>query len=301
MTLTAIALLVVSAITHALWNLAGKQQSSASFFLVVNTLGTLCFTPILFFTAGGLPLFPPLVWLLIALTGFFQAGYYAALAGAYQAGQLSVSYPIARASAVLFVAVANALLQRGRHPGPLALAGMALIVAGILLLPLEDLRRVHWRAYLRRSSLLAVGAALGTAGYMICDDRALRLLRSVPGMPGGVTGATVLYSWVEAISTSIWLSGLILLFRAERTRLPGVVKSRSGLAAVTGIVLFFSYALVLLAMNMSRDVSYVTAFRQLSVPIGAGLGILFLKEPVSRPKLLGLCGTTLGLVMVAVG
>lgn len=299
MTSAAIALLVLSAVTHALWNLMGKQQPSASFFLVVNTLGTLCFTPVLFFTAGALPSFPPSVWGLIALTGLFQAGYYVALAGAYRTGQLSISYPVARASAVLFVAVANALLQRGRHPGPLAVGGMALIICGILLLPVEDLRRLHWKSYITRSTLLAAAAALGTAGYMICDDRALRLLRLVPALPGGVTGATILYSWVEAISTSAWLAGLVLLSR--RTELREVVRTRAGLATATGAVIFFSYALVLLAMNLSTDVSYVAAFRQLSVPVGAGLGILLLGEPVPPLKLAGLAGTTAGLVLVAVG
>jgi drug/metabolite transporter (DMT)-like permease len=301
MALAAIALLVLSAVTHALWNLASTQEPSPAFFMVVNTLGTLCFTPVLFFTAGALPYFPPSVWGLIVLTGLFQTGYYVALAGAYRGGQMSVSYPIARASSILFVALLNSLLRSTGRPGPAALAGMALISLGILLLPLESLRRFHWKTYLTRGALLALAAALGTAGYSICDDRALRILRGIPGLPGGITGATILYSWVEGISTSVFVTLLVLLLRPERQRLPRLLQRRVGLATATGAIIFFSYALVLFAMNMVRDVSYVVAFRQLSVPIGAALGILVLKEPIRGPKLAGAAITTAGLVLVALG
>ena len=47
--------------------------------------------------------------------------------------------------------------------------------------------------------------------------------------------------------------------------------------------------------------SYIVAFRQLSVPIGAAVGVLVLREPLHRPKIIGIAVVTIGLVLVAVG
>ena len=57
-----------------------------------------------------------------------------------------------------------------------------------------------------------------------------------------------------------------------------------------------AYVLVLLAMHFVTNVSYVQAFRQMSLPLGAFLGIVFLKEKTSGPKLVGLALIVGGLV-----
>jgi uncharacterized membrane protein len=71
--------------------------------------------------------------------------------------------------------------------------------------------------------------------------------------------------------------------------------------ALTGVTIFFTYTLVLFAMYLARDVSYIVAFRQLSVPIGAALGVLVLREPLHRPKIIGIAVVTVGLLLVALG
>ncbi len=68
-------------------------------------------------------------------------------------------------------------------------------------------------------------------------------------------------------------------------------------AALTGIGIYVTYGLVLASMNFVSNVSYVAAFRQLSIPIGALLGMAFLKEPPYRPKIIGLAVIFAGLVL----
>ncbi|MFZ2095115.1 MAG: hypothetical protein WAV05_00625 [Anaerolineales bacterium] len=46
------------------------------------------------------------------------------------------------------------------------------------------------------------------------------------------------------------------------------------MAFITGLLIIGSYDLVLAAMEYADNVSYIAAFRQLSIPIGAILGIL---------------------------
>lgn len=301
-TLAAICLLVASSVTHALWNLAGKRdQPTPAYFLAANTLGTLAFAWVLVPTASAMAWFPPRLWFLVGLTGIFQAGYYSALAGTYRSGDLSVSYPIARAAAVLFIGIVNSILRNGHGPSPLAWAGMVCIAVGILLLPLEKLSGFRLSRYAHKSTLLALGAAVCTVGYSMADSRALSILSTMPDPPWGRTGITLLYSVLEALSTSTWLTVLVLA--APRQRLAARQVFTRGLwrTALTGATIFFTYTLVLFAMYLAKDVSYVVAFRQLSVPIGAALGVLVLGEPLYRLKIIGVVVVTLGLLLVGLG
>ena len=60
-----------------------------------------------------------------------------------------------------------------------------------------------------------------------------------------------------------------------------------------------AYALILIAMQYVTNVSYIQAFRQLSLPIGFLAGVLFLHEKSSATKIVGLTLILAGLVIVA--
>jgi len=53
-------------------------------------------------------------------------------------------------------------------------------------------------------------------------------------------------------------------------------------------------------MTFARNVSYVVAFRQLSIPIGAILGMTVLHEPRNAMKLTGMGVMMAGLLLVAI-
>ncbi len=154
MSLTAVFLLVIAAATHAGWNFLGKRQHPTSaFFLLANTLGCLYMAPVLIPYGRALGAFPAHVWPLIALSGLCDALYYAALAGAYRAGELSIAYPLARSLPVLFVALLTRALGQGSPLSGLALGGMALIVVGSLVLPTRRLAEWSLRSYWQLPSL----------------------------------------------------------------------------------------------------------------------------------------------------
>jgi len=72
-------------------------------------------------------------------------------------------------------------------------------------------------------------------------------------------------------------------------------------AALMGVIILATYGLVLTSMAYVSNVSYVIAFRQLSIPIGAALGILVRKEKATPPKLTGIALVVTGLVLAALG
>ncbi len=300
MTTTALVLILVSVVLHVAWNLFFKRgKPTAAFFLAANTAGALGFTPFLLAHGARLGDLPASVWGLLAATGGFQAVYMIALAGAYERGELSVAYPLVRGTAPAFVALGGVALGRTDSIGTACAAGIGLILAGGVLLPLERFRLT--RRELANASLgFALVGACATAGYTLVDDRALALLRGL-AEPLGPTSAALLYAPLEAWSASLALSLYVLGARRERAELARVLAGPKTRVVGVGLCIYASYVLVLVAFAHVEDVSYAAAFRQVSVPLGALVGIRFLRERTSNPKLAGIALTTVGLLLVVLG
>lgn len=301
MTIIAITLLIVSATIHASWNMLGKRQdASIGFFLLANSFGWMVLGLGIFTHLGLVMLFPRETWMWIAITGLFQAIYYWGLACAYRSGQLSVVYPLARSAPVVLVLLVNLAIGRTQQLSLQAMIGMALIAVGGLVLPVQRWSDWRFRDYLRPASLFALMAAIGTTGYSIIDDTALRSVHSLLDARAGNTVLTLVYAVMEGISSSLWLLAMLLISGQIKRRVQTPTNWRYiGSCAVAGIGVFAAYGLVLVAMGFAKNVSYVVAFRQLSIPIGAMLGIVVLKESVHPPKLIGVGVMLLGLILVA--
>jgi drug/metabolite transporter (DMT)-like permease len=302
LTLIAVVLLTISAFTHAGWNLIGKRQNpSAVTMFLANTIGSFWLLPVLFIYNRGLAFFTPLVWLFIFLTGLFQAGYFFALTSAYRSGDLSVVYPLARSTPVVLVALISLILGRGDQISLQGLAGMLLVTLGGFLLPMTHFNDLRLRNYLNITSFLALITACCTAGYSLIDDQALRTLRQIPGIPLNSASISILYSLIEAWSCSSCLIFFILINKNERDRLKRIDTLTLRQAFLVGTFIIMAYTLVLVAMNYVSNVSYVVAFRQVSIIIGGLLGMLVLKEPRHAPKFAGLAVSFLGMVLVGTG
>jgi len=299
MTLTAIVILIIAAFTHAGWNLLGKSgRPSPAFFLSANTLGFLTLTPALFIFTSVFPLFSLHIWEYLLLAGFFQAIYYLGLARAYRSADMSIAYPVARSIPVMGVALITSLLGIGAALGSQSVVGMVIVVSGCLLLPMKQFNTFRLSNYWNIGTIYALLAALGTTGYSIVDDTALRLLRETSGVPAHIPGITIIYSFLEGAFTSFWLLLFLCSTREERNRFKAILWKEKSKAGLTGFTIYLTYTLVLISMSFVSNVSYVVAFRQLSIPIGTTIAVLFLKE---RAYLLRLTGTFLifiGLVLV---
>ncbi len=301
MTPTAIVLIVISAFAHAGWNLFSKRRRpSAAFFLVTAGTAALCSAPFLVYYRQVLPGIPARFWLLLAVTGVFQTLYFIGLAGAYRAGDMSIAYPLARSVPVLLVVLFSLAVGRIGQIGGLALAGMAVVIAGCVILPMKQFRDFKWRNYLNACCLLALMAALGCTGYTLADYRALRVLHDSSAALSK-TDTALLYIFLETTCTTLGLAIFVLVYGPERRSLGEVLRRGKVYAGLTGLVIYATYGLVLVAMQFTRDASFVAAFRQLSIPIGAILGMTALKEPRYIPKFIAVALIFIGLVLVSLG
>ena len=317
----AASLVLFSTLLHASWNLLAKRGSGSP-VLFPRVLLALAVPGLLFGLLGewrGAALLPE-IWPFLLVAGAFQAAYFLGLTMGYRAGDVSLVYPLVRALPVLLVGVFDVL--RGQVPGAAGWLGLALVLAGCLLVaapprPLRTPRTVAAGTrgaasdesrgaevpspgrdrLARRWHGAAIGwaviAALGTVGYTVADKLAADAI-SAAGRAGA--GAAFRYgSWEFAITTAYFLP---LLALADRIRprpagsaspAPPSARQAARWPAVVAIavLMYVTYALVLWAFQLSWQTSYVVALRQFSIVAGVVGGALLLGEPARALRMTG--------------
>ena len=262
-----ILLVTVSAFTHALWNLLTKRaRGTAAFFFLVNGLGALAFLPLGLWGALG-PGLPARAWAACAGSGLALAVYFAGLGWSYERGDMSIIYPLVRAIPVAAVALIDWARRGGIRPG--AALGMALVAAGCLWLGREQSRRAGPGGRGGAAALAFVLlTAAGTVAYSLLDEYAMRFVRGA--------GGAYLYVYWEFALTALFLAPLLAL-RPERAYLQGMKSGDWRLVGMVSFLNLLTYGLVVWALQTSK-VSYVVAFRQLSIVVGVVLAGAVLGE-----------------------
>lgn len=289
---TALVLLCISAAAHAVWNLMGKGRTpSLAFFAAAEgSMGLVGLAS----WPWSLPLLagvPERFWWLLALSCGCQAAYYAGLAAAYRRNDLSAAYPLVRALPVaLLTAVAGSLGWRPLSEP--AVLGVALVVLGCLCVPLASWS--GWRAVIGGLGQPAIlVTALFSAIYTGIDAGLTSMAMSAGGMPGVLALASVM-----AVGNGIGCCALATVLPGERRHL-ALDRAVLPRAMLAGVGIWLSYGTALLALPLAGNPGYVTAFRQLSIPLGVVLGVLILRERPSVQRLSGVAVIVAGLILLA--
>jgi drug/metabolite transporter (DMT)-like permease len=260
------ALVMVSAVSHPIWNLLAKgAEDKESFMALLNLASLALFLPVFLIVLPDWSL-PLEAVPFLSVSAVAETVYYLALGRAYEGGDMSVVYPVARSSPI-FVAVAAALLL-GETITPWGLAGILMIFAGVYTLHLRGLGRAELLQPVRRfgepASRYALTAALGTTVYSISDKMGVTIVDPLR------------YAlWMVVFNTAL-LTAVTLLRRGPRS-LAVEAHRRVPRAAAAGFLMTGGYMLVLVAMSMTQ-VSYILALRQASVVLGALIGVTILGE-----------------------
>ncbi len=275
-----IVLVLAAAVMHAVWNSILKVGTDRLMTMaVVIGMGGLL-SPMLMI-AGPPPL--PESWFYIALSAAIHCFYFFFLIQAYEVGDLSHAYPLARGSAPLMVAAggawfANELLS------PFELLGVVLVAAGIISLMLvsgEGRRRGDWRTL---AYPLTTGMMI--AAYTVTDGLGVRL----SGNPASYVGWKVLLSALPIVALAIHRRRGDVLDFLRRYWKP----SMGG-----GVLAFSVYALVIWALSLGAMV-HVSALRETSVVIAALIGSRLLGEPYGLRRVLSASTVTVGVILLLV-
>lgn len=290
-----LALVLLSALLHALWSLAIKGSENPLGFNLLQLVPTAlaaCALPWL----APLDALPPAVWALAAGTGVAHGLYFYWLSRALAAGELSVVYPVARSAPAFVPLVAVPLL--GEPVSAAGALGIAVVVAGMWAVQ-ADAGIASARGW--RRLLIAPGAGwawltlLASIGYSLTDKLAMARLAAAP-WTGAVPPAV---AWYVILCTAGMLVFAPLALRHVPPRALAAQAGREWRAALLAAAVgFVGYGLILQALR-SAPVSYVVAVRQASVLFAVALGALRLRERPSRLRLAGALATVVGVALVA--
>ncbi len=291
MTTSGIVLVLCSACLHATWNLLSKTGGGPTSFLTrALYYSTLCYLPLFVIFQFRID-YTPFYFGALAASGLFAGLYFICLAKAYDAGRISIAYPIARSFPILVLVWAGLLFHE--RPSAQAVAGIALIVGGCFLLPLKRFRNnteeIGLRHYWNRSSIWALGAALATSAYSMIDKAVSANINSANTLEATILRVNYVYLQ-NAISLAV-----MLVF--ARTSYAGLNRSVNGKALICGLIFLVSYSLILVAFT-HNPVAYVVSFRQLSIVIAAIVSMLVIEREFSWPRLFGVSTIFVGVVLV---
>ncbi|AZB54650.1 EamA family transporter [Cereibacter sphaeroides] len=251
-----------AAFLHASWNAIIKVGTSKVAAMVILSVAEV---PIGLAIALTRPWPAAEVWPWVLAAGCCHFAYKSFLTFAYEHGDLSRVYPIARGAAPMAVALVGAFalsdaVTAGQY------AGIAVLGAGILLMA----RGVFTSGEERRLLPFALGSAAATACYTMID-----------GLGARVSGDAVAYvAWVFVADGLIFGTGMVAwkgtaLLRADAR---AWVSGTAACAASYG-----AYAISIWAMTVA-PIAVVAALRETSILFAVLIGWLVFGERMTRDK-----------------
>lgn len=251
-----------AAFLHALWNALIKVGSSK-----VGGMVILSITEIPIGLAIGLasPWPKPEVWPWVIAAGCTHFFYKSFLVFAYERGDLSRVYPIARGAAPMVVAVVGFFALSDAITAH-EYMGIAVLGCGILLMA----RGVFSQAEDRKLLPFALGSAFATAIYTIID-----------GLGARVSGDAAAYvAWVF-VADGLIFTTVTLLWKGIDV-LPRDGKSW-GMATFASAASYGSYAIAIWAMTFA-PLAVVAALRETSILFAVLIGWLIFGEKMTGEK-----------------
>ena len=273
-----LAAVLCAALLHAVWNALVKSSTDKAFdTALIHLLGSLVAIPLV--ALAGWP--DRAAWPFIAMSLVLHIGYYTALTGAYQHGDLGLTYPLMRGSAPLLVAL-SATFTLDETLSPLSWVGVLGISAGVLTLGLSP----HAFAAPKAVQFALVNAVI-IATYTVVDALGVRA--------GG--------NAIQYVTTLFLLDGwpfALFVFLRRRTEALPYIRQRWPVALVGAVASLGAYGIALWAMTRA-PVATVAALRETSVLFAALLGVWFLKEVFSTRRLIGTCAIVGGVMALRLG
>lgn len=293
MPLSALFLVLIGALIHALWNIAAKKAGGDSRFTFFAALIMFVFWSPLCIWLGWnvVPTWGWLEWTVIAISGLVHWVYFICLLTGYRKSDLTVVYPVARGSGPL-LSSGVAVVVFGEEFSAFGALGIAGVVIGVF--------------------LVAGGPALFRAAH----DPSKRERIKTGVYWGALTGAliacyTILDAWAVKV---LMLSPILFDYWCNVLRMPySVMPVLRNLpeakrlwslqwkyAAIVGVLSPVGYVLVLYAAKIA-PVSHVAPAREVSMLFAALIGGQLLGESDRGLRILGACCIAAGVMALALG
>jgi phosphonate utilization associated putative membrane protein len=273
---------LLGAALHASWNVLVKSAGDKTVdTALVHFLGALVAVPLLLWV--GLPRIEAAPFIAASLV--IHIGYYIALAGAYEHGELGMTYPIMRGLAPLLVAL-------GETPTATAWMGTVAITVGVTLVGLAHPGEA---LHHRKALAFALANAAIIATYTFVDGLGVRT-------EVAAGGNALRYVMILFVLDGLPYPLLVWLRRTpqQRRSIVAYARQRWPMATLGGLASIGSYSIALWAMTQA-PVASVAALRETSVLFAALLGTWLLKERFGLQRAVGTLVVVAGVVSLRLG
>jgi drug/metabolite transporter (DMT)-like permease len=279
MSLGILAAVLGAAFLHAAWNAAIRIGTSRLGAMVLLSFGEVL---IGLAVAVFLPLPSPAVWPWIAASACAHFFYKFFLAYAYDRGDLSRVYPIARGTAPMIVALAGGLFFLTDTLRAQEYFGIFILGLGILAMA----QGVFAEGENRKLIPFAFGSAVATACYTMIDGTGAR-----------VAGDAVMYiAWVFMVEGALFIVGMLALRGAGIIPRGGREWAAGMFAAAAS---YAAYAISVWAMTHA-PIAVVAAVRETSILFAVLIGWAVFGERLSRGKLIAAALIVTGVIVTRV-
>lgn len=268
---------LLAALLHAVWNSLVKGGNDKYLNMSAVAFG---YVPISAISLLIVPIPAIESWPYILSSMFLHAGYMAFLLRSYHHGDLTQTYPIARGSAPLMVAVVSVFIL-GVTLSAFEVLSLLFIGAGIMSLSL-----VRKESGLRNTHAVQMALITGAfiAAYSINDGLGVR----VSGSPVGYFAATALgVAMIWGIGT-VWVRPDAFIAVSTKARATFLIGGNAS---------FVAYVLIVWAFTQA-PIALVSALRETSIIFALLIGVGFLKEKLDLAKVTSTFMTLIGVVLL---
>jgi drug/metabolite transporter (DMT)-like permease len=293
MPLSALGLVLLGALIHALWNIAAKKAGGdARFTFFAGVVMLVVWSPLCIWLGWHVvPTWGGKEWALIATSGFVHWVYFYCLLTGYRKSDLTVVYPIARGSGPL-LSSSVAVVVFGEQLSALGALGIAGVVLGVFLIAggLALFKQAHdplKKARIQAGVFWGLLTGALIALYTVLDAWAIKVMAISP----------ILFDYWCNILRLPYAAVPVLRNVPEAKRL-WVLQWKA--AAIVGIFSPVAYVLVLYAIQIA-PVSHVAPAREVSMLFAALIGGHLLGEGERWLRVAGAVLIALGVAALALG
>lgn len=283
MSLLAFVIIIISAFMHASWNyLAKRSKGGVGFVWLYTMVSTVIYAPFVIYILIYQEI--SIGWIelgIIAGSAGVHLAYALTLQKGYRVGDFSLIYPIARGTGPMLVAISAIFLYDERLT-PVGIIGIILIILSVFIIT-GGLR------VLKQSSSvppLAYGLLVGIliAGYTLLDKGAVSVFLIPPLLLnyGGIIGQLII---------------LTPFAKRNWKEIQADWKNHRKEAIGVGVLNPLAYILILTTMVFT-PVSYVAPVREVSILIGAIMGMVLLSEGFGKRRIIAAGIMVVGIVAI---
>ena len=290
---TAIALVLVAALLHSVWNIAAKKAGGDDrFALFSGGLLVVIWAPVGIWAAWGVvPEWGWREWGVVLASAVVHLAYFQTLLRGYRLSDLTVVYPVARGSGPLLSSF-GALALLGESMSVAGVAGVLAVTLGVFFIAggpglWAKAHDPSQRARVRAG--LGWGAATGAliAGYTLIDGYAVKVMLISPLL-------------VDYFGNLLRLPFLLPAALRDRAALRSLWNTQWRYALVVALLGPLAYVLVLYAVKLA-PLSHVAPAREVSMLFAALLGGKLLGEGDRGLRMAGALCIAGGVAALALG